>query len=115
MSVGLPDVREFALALPRSYERLVRDRVKFNVGRIVYLALSRDETILGFACPKAERAGLLAAEPEKFLPPEPADERYNWLQVRLAALERDELREIVCDAWRLAVPKRLAAETLGPL
>lgn len=114
MSVELVDVREFALALPRSYERLVRDRVKFNVGRIVYLALSRDETVLGFACWKHDRPGLLAAEPEKFLPPSRGDERYNWLLVRLAALDRDELRELVEDAWRLAVPQRLAAETLGP-
>src|SRR5438552_2420782 len=56
-------VRELALGLPRSYEVLVRDRVKFRVGGIVYLSFSRDETLMGFAFPKEERvaaAGLLA-------------------------------------------------------
>ena len=33
-------VRELASTLPRSYEVLVRDRVKFRVGKIVYLAFS---------------------------------------------------------------------------
>lgn len=34
----IDDVRELALSLPRSYEALVRDRVRFRVGQIVYLA-----------------------------------------------------------------------------
>lgn len=102
-----------ARALPRTEEALVRDRVKFRVGRIVHLALSRDETLLGFAFPRAERAGLVAAEPAKFLMPEPADERYNWVRVRLAAIDEPELREIVVGAWRMVVPKRVAAAHLG--
>jgi hypothetical protein len=46
--------------LPRSYEALVRDRVKFRVGRIVYAASSRDETIMGFGFPRDEREALVA-------------------------------------------------------
>lgn len=111
--VTVDDVRRIARALPRTEEALVRDRVKFRVGRIVYLALSRDEMLLGFAFPRAERAGLVAAEPEKFLMPEPADERYNWVRVRLAAIDEPELREIVVEAWRMVVPKRVAAAHLG--
>ena len=49
------EIRAIAARLPRSYEALVQDRVKFRVGRIVYLALSRDETVMGFAFPKEER------------------------------------------------------------
>lgn len=111
--VTVDDVRRIARALPRTEEALVRDRVKFRVGRIVYLALSRDEMLLGFAFPRAERAGLVAAEPAKFLMPEPADERYNWVRVRLAAIDEPELREIVVEAWRMVVPKRVAAAHLG--
>ena len=111
--VTVDDVRRIARALPRTEEALVRDRVKFRVGRIVYLALSRDEMLLGFAFPRAERAGLVAAEPAKFLTPEPADERYNWVRVRLAAIDEPELREIVVEAWRMVVPKRVAAAHLG--
>lgn len=103
----LDDVRREALALPRSYEALVRDRVKFRVGRIVYLAASRDETLLGFAFPKDEREALVEAEPEKFLMPKPADMRYHWAVVRLAAIDQEEMAEIVFQAWRMVVPKRL--------
>ena len=56
--------------LPRSYEVLVGDRIKFRVGRIVYLAFSRDETLMGFAFPKEEREAALETYPDKFLRPE---------------------------------------------
>ena len=92
---------------------LVRDRVKFRVGRLVYLAFSRDETLMGFGFPKEEREALVASEPAKFLLPKPADMRYQWVVVRLAAIDREEMREIVLDAWRMVVPKRVAAEHLG--
>jgi hypothetical protein len=111
--VSIEQVRELALSLPRSYEALVRDRVKFRVGRIVYLAFSRDETMMGFAFPKEERDALIAAEPSKFLMPKPSDQRYNWVVVRLDEIDDTEMREIVVDAWRMVVPKRVAAEHLG--
>ena len=111
MTIG--DVRELALSLPRSYEALVRDRVKFRVGQIVYLAFSRDEQIMGFAFPKEEREALVASEPDKFLMPRTSDLRYQWVEVRLAALDHDEMTELVQDAWRMVVPKKVAAEHLG--
>ncbi len=110
--VTIDDVRAVAQTLPRSYEVLVRDRVKFRVGRLVYLAFSRDETLLGFAFPIQERAALIAADPDRFLLPKPADLRYNWIVVRLATVEAPELREIVLDAWSMVVPKSLAATQL---
>jgi hypothetical protein len=111
--VTLDDVRALTAHLPRSYEALVRDRVKFRVGRIVYLAFSRDETVMGFAFPKDEREALVASEPAKFMMPKASDLRYNWVAVRLAALDRSELRELVIDAWRMVVPKSVAAAYLG--
>lgn len=111
--VTIDDVREIALSLPRSYEAFVRDRVKFRVGRIVYLAFSRDEALMGFAFPKEEREALVESEPDKFLMPKQSDLRYNWAVVRLAAIDQVEMRELVLDAWRMVVPKRVAAEHLG--
>lgn len=111
--VTIDDVRPLALSLPRSYEALVRDRVKFRVGRIVYLAFSRDETIMGFGFPKEERAALVAGEPDKFQLPKMSDMRYNWVEVRLAAIDRTEMRELVLDAWRMVVPKSVAEAHLG--
>jgi hypothetical protein len=106
-------VRELAVSLPRTHEALVRDRVKFRVGRIVYLAFSRDETLMGFAFPKEEREALVASEPDKFMMPGRSDLRYNWVVVRLSAIDDVEMREIVPDAWRMVVPKRIAADHLG--
>jgi hypothetical protein len=106
-------VRALALSLPRSYEALVRDRVKFRVGRIVYLSFSRDESLMGFAFPKEEREALIAAEPDKFMMPKPSDLRYHWVVVRLSAIDEAEMRELVLDAWRMVVPKRVAAAHLG--
>jgi hypothetical protein len=110
--VTIDDVRELAASLPRTDEALVRDRVKFRVGRIVYLAFSRDETLMGFAFPKEERDALIASEPEKFMMPKRSDLRYNWVVGRLAVIDEVEMREIVVDAWQMVVPKRLAAAHL---
>lgn len=107
--VTIDDAREFASRLPRAYEALVSDRVKFRVGRIVFLAFSRDEQIMGFGFPKDERAALVATEPGKFLMPAESDLRYHWVHVRLAAIDKAEMQELVLDAWRMCVPKGVAA------
>jgi hypothetical protein len=106
--VTIDDIRVVADRLPRSYEALVRDRVKFRVGRIVYLAFSGDESVMGFAFPKEERDALVAAEPHKFLMADRVDLRYNWVQVRLAAIGRAEMGELVVGAWTMVVPKSVA-------
>ena len=79
------------------------------MGRIVYVAFSRDETIMGFAFPKEERDALVASEPDKFLLPRPSELRYKWVCVRLDTIDHDELRELVVDAWRMCVPKKVSA------
>lgn len=112
--VTIEDVRALASTLPRSYEALVRDRVKFRVGRIVYLAFSRDDAVMGFAFRREEREALVASEPHKFLMPGKADLRYNWVEVRLAEIEEPEMRELVLDAWCMVVPKSVARAYFGP-
>ncbi|HLY33512.1 MAG TPA: MmcQ/YjbR family DNA-binding protein [Jatrophihabitantaceae bacterium] len=104
------DIRAIARELPRAYEAVLRDRVKWRVGRIVFAALSRDETVLGFGFPRDERATALAAEPELFLPPAKSDERYQWLNARMSELDQDRLRELIVDAWAMCVPKFVSRE-----
>ena len=111
--ITVDQVRAVARDLPRSYEVLVHDRVKFRVGQLVWVAFSRDEQEMGFAFPKEERAALVASDPEKFAMPAPSDLRFNWVVVRLDRLAEDEMRELVLDAWRMVVPKRVAAAYLG--
>jgi hypothetical protein len=107
--VNVDEVRKLASTLPRSYEALVRDQVKFRVGQIVYLAFSRDETEMGFAFPKEERDALVAGDPDRFRLPRTSDLRFNWVVVRLATIDAAEMRELVLDAWRMVVPKKVIA------
>lgn len=115
MAVTIDDVREIAAPLERSYEVVVRGRVKFRVGRIVYLAFSEDETSMGFAYPRDERDALIASAPDRFLLPRASDLRFHWVVARLEHLELDEMEELVLDAWSMVVPKSVARRRLGEL
>ena len=88
----------------------MRGRVKFRIGRIVYLSLSRDGSTMGFAFPRELRDALVESEPEKFSLPSEHDLRYHWVHVRLDAIADDEMCELVEDAWAFCVPKRVAEE-----
>ena len=111
--VDAQEVRALAVTLPRTTVHVIHDRLKFRVRSIVYVALSRDETSMGFAYPKHERDALIASEPDKFFLPRPSDLRFNWVCVWLAAIDRDEMHELVTEAWRMVVPNKVAAERLG--
>ena len=111
--VTVADVRALARTLPRSREHLIRDRVKFRVGSIVYFAFSRDEQSMGFGYPKEQRDGLVAAEPDLFFLPGASDLRFNWVCCHLARLDPDQMTELVTEAWRMVVPKFLARQRLG--
>ena len=34
--------------------------------------------------------------------------RYRWVHVRLDAIDVDQLRELLVDAWRMCVPKKVS-------
>jgi hypothetical protein len=102
------DVRALGSELERSYEVFVRGRLKFRVGQIVYVAFDLEETVMGFAFPKEERAGLVAGDPARFAMPEASDLRFNWVHAVLAALDAAEARELVVEAWRMVVPQKVS-------
>ncbi|MEV0251484.1 hypothetical protein AB0H76_33165 [Nocardia sp. NPDC050712] len=104
----IEDVSPLGAELDRSYRVYVRGRLKFRVNQIVYVAFSLDETVMGFAFPKEERAALVASRPRAFHLPAQSDLRFNWINADLAALDRTEARELVVDAWRMVVPKKLS-------
>ena len=110
MAVTIDDVRPFALSLPRRTRRWSATGSSSGSGGIVFVAFSRDETLMGFGFPKEEREALVASEPDKFQMPKRSDMRYNWVVARLDALDLDEMRELVLDAWRMCVPKSVAAQ-----
>ena len=103
------DVRAIAMALPRTSEHLIRDHVKFRVGRIVYASVSPDEERLGFGFPREERAALVASRPETFMMPLPSDERYRWVRARLASARRGRAARAADRRLVHGVPKTVAA------
>jgi hypothetical protein len=113
----IEDVRPLGTELERSYQVYVRGRLKFRVKQIVYVAFSLDECVMGFAFPKEEREALVLGEPHKFQMPAASDMRFNWVHAHLAALDPAEARELVVDAWRMVVPKKLsgAYDVLHPV
>jgi hypothetical protein len=102
------DVRALGSQLERSYPVRVRGRLKFRVGQMVYVAFSLDESVMGFAFPKDERAALVGGDPRKFQMPSASDLRFNWVHSDLAVLEAAEARELVVDAWRMVVPAKVS-------
>lgn len=104
----IDDVQALGAELERSYHATVRGRLKFRVGQMVYVAFSLDESVMGFAFPKEERAALVAGDPRKFQMPSESDLRFNWVHADLAALEPTEARELVVDAWRMVVPAKIS-------
>ena len=115
MAVTVEDVRRIAAPLPRAYEVVVRDRVKWRVGSIVWLAFSRDENEVGFAFPREERLALVESEPDVFFLPSQVDLRYQWVEAWTDAIDLDRLPELVLDAWAMVVPRSVSAPYLASL
>ena len=101
-------VRRLALSLPRTSEHLIRDQVKFRIGRIVYVAFSRDETVMGFGFPKEERAALVESEPDHFPLASRSAPGSRWVQPRLGGRDAPAM-----DAPRTATA-RTSAVPDGP-
>jgi hypothetical protein len=113
--VTVDDVRRVARSLPRSEEHLIRDRVKFRVGKIVYVAFSRDELVMGFGFPKDEREALVASQPTVFHLPNASNMRFQWAQAWMSELDEPQMEELVIDAWRMCVPKKISAAYVAGL
>ena len=104
------EIRAVAQTLPRSYEVFVHGQIKFRVGQIVWLALSKDGERMGCGFPKEMRRAAVEAEPYKFQLPSESDMRFNWIHVLLEAIDADEMRDLVEEAWSRAVPLYVAQD-----
>src|SRR5438034_11702865 len=110
MPVTVAEAQQLARTLPRSSEAFVRGRLKFRVGRIVFLSFSKDGKTMGFGFPKEWRAALVENEPKKFSLPSESDMRFHWVHARLDAIDGEEMRDLVENAWALCAPKFLVEE-----
>jgi hypothetical protein len=100
------DVRRIALSLPDTTEKIAWSMPTFRVAGKMFATLPEEETSIAVRCPKEERDELVLAEPRKFWIAD-HEAGFAWVRVRLAALDGDELRDILADSWRQAAPPRL--------
>ena len=107
--VSFDDVRELALELPETEEATSYGTPAFKVRRKLFARLREEGDVLVVKVERDERAALIESEPDVYFFT-PHYENYGFVLVRLDAVERDELREILTESWRLAAPKRLVAE-----
>ncbi len=97
------DVRTLALTLPETTEKPSYGTPGFRVGDRLFARLHQDGESLVLRMEMDEREALAQTEPAKFFWT-PHYERHPWIQVRLAAIDREELGELLQDAWRLRAP-----------
>jgi hypothetical protein len=116
------DVRRIALSLPQPIE--AEDRFAFSVvhnGKqkgILWVwheriepkkpRVPRPDVVAIRVANESEKETLLASDPDKFFT-EPHYNGFPAVLVRLAAIERDELAELITDAWLCQAPRVLAS------
>jgi hypothetical protein len=106
------DVRAIALALPETEERPSYGTPGFRVKDRLFARIREEGVLLVWCADEAEKDFLLRADPEKFFTT-PHYDGHPSVLVRLGAVDRDELSELLTDSWRVRAPKRLAASLGG--
>jgi hypothetical protein len=102
-------VRRLALALPEAEEGTWFRTPAWKVRKKSFARMKEDGETLVVLVELGEKEMLMEAEPHIFFET-PHYHGYPAVLVRLAAIEADELAEVLEDSWRRKAPKRLIAE-----
>ena len=102
------DVRRIALSLPETTEKPWFNTPGFRVKDKGFLRIRSEAegALVVFVADLGEKDALLASDPAKFFTT-PHYDGYPAVLVDLAAIDVDELRELITDSWRLKAPKRV--------
>ncbi|MFC4853677.1 MmcQ/YjbR family DNA-binding protein [Actinophytocola glycyrrhizae] len=104
------DVRGIALSLPGTTEKPSYGTPGFRVRDKLFARIREErDMLLVWVAGEGEKRGLLAAEPGKFFTT-PHYDGHPTVLVRLAAVDAEEVRELLTDSWRLRAPARLVAQ-----
>jgi hypothetical protein len=99
-------LRKMALALPEAIEQETWGQPTFRVRKKIFAMLSEGEHEAWVKSTHDEQRALTFMDPDTFFVP-PYVGPSGWVGVRLRTADRDEMRELVTEAWRLTAPKRL--------
>jgi hypothetical protein len=100
------DVRELALSLPETTEKASYGTPGYRVGDKLFARLREPDVLVLFVGGTDEKAFLIAADPAKFFTTPHYDGHASVL-VRLSAVDREELLELLDEAWHVRAPKRV--------
>lgn len=106
------DVREIALSLPETSERPSYGTPGFRVKDRLFARVREEGVLVVWTADVGEKDFLVRAEPKKFFTTAHYDGHASVL-VRIGAVDREELTELLTDAWRARAPKRLVAASDG--
>ena len=111
------DVRRIALSLPETIEKPWYGTPGFRVKDKGFLRIRSEAEggLVAFVADAGEKEALLAADPATFFTT-PHYDGHAIVLVHLDAIDVDELREVIVDAWRARAPKRVlqAYDASGP-
>ena len=102
-------VRRFALELPEAEERETWGTPTFRVRNKIFAMFSDGQREVWIKSTHDEQRALIAMDPDTFFFP-PYVGPSGWIGVRIRSADRDELRELLIEGWRVTAPKRLVAE-----
>src|SRR4051794_15844163 len=112
MATTESDVRAIALALPETEERPSYGTPGFRVKDRLFARLREPGVLLVWCADEGEKDFLLRADPAKFFTT-PHYDGHPSVLVRLQAVDREELAELLTDSWRGAGPERPPASPLS--
>lgn len=99
-------VRKLAMALPEAEERPTWETITFRVRNRIFAMFGDDRKAIWVKSVHDEQRALIAEDPDTFFSP-PYVGPSGWVGVRFRSADRDELNELLIEAWRLTAPKRL--------
>lgn len=104
--VDVDQLLRFSQSLPEVEQSDYANWIGLKVAGKGFGYLSGDGNVVMLKSTHVEQAALVATEPETFSPGHTSAES-AWVNVKLATVARDELEELVTEAWYLTAPKRL--------
>ena len=103
------DVRELALSLPATTEKPSYGTPGFRVRDRLFARIREEGVLVLWRESEEEKEALVEAEPEKFFTT-PHYDGYPNILIRLGAVDREELAELVEESWRLRAPESLVEQ-----
>jgi hypothetical protein len=106
MRGGADAMRRLALALPDAEERETWGDITFRIRNKMFVVMGADGREASIKATREEQQALIHEAPETYYVPSYVGQ-HGWVGVRVSKADRDEVRELVTEAWRMTAPKRL--------